>query len=470
MLPTKELCEYLTGLEYDHLPSEVVIKAKDCLLDYIGYTSYGYDERPAQILGAALRDMGGREECTVIGQSWRLPAMNAAFLNGAMGHMTELDDTHRGTGSHPGDSILPAAIAVAEREGASGKELITAIVAGYEADIRVGEAVMPSHYAKGWHISGTINTFGAAVAAGKLLKLDSMGLAQAIGIASGQAAGNFAHVQERGMMKDFNPGRAAANGVFSAFLAQKGFTGSTMALEHPKGFCALYSDTVHLDRLTAGFGGPFKILEVGHKPYPGCRHIHPSRDALLSILEEHGPIHLDEVRKITARLLSIIAADIDDPSPWTDGKGIYGPAFSAQFNLALAFLEGEKGLRRWLIDNTYALEKEEDSRLKRLMGKIEVVPDEELTKSWSAKWSSILTLETTRGTFTKRVDYPKGEPENPLTRQELEEKFTLLAARAYSDGQILEIRQAIENLHEVTDSNKLITHLSSTHLARAVAY
>ncbi|MEE9324990.1 MAG: hypothetical protein V3U90_05530, partial [Dehalococcoidia bacterium] len=216
--------------------------------------------------------------------------------------------------------------------------------------------------------------------------------------------------------------------------------------------------------------GPFKILEVGHKPYPGCRHIHPSRDALLSILEEHGPVRPDEVRKITARLFSIIAADMDDPSPWADGKGIYGPAFSAQFNLALAFLEGEKGLRRWLIDNTYALEKEEDSRLKRLMGKIEVVPDEELTKSWSAKWSSILTLETIRGTFTKRIDYPKGEPENPLTRQELEEKFTLLAARAYSDGRISEIRRVIKNLQEVTDSSKLITLLSSTNLTRAVAY
>jgi 2-methylcitrate dehydratase PrpD len=452
MSATRRLSAYVASLSYDDLPTEAIAKAKDCLLDYIAYTSFGCDEDPAHILGIAFREMGGREECTVIGQDWRLPAINAAFLNGATGHMTELDDTHRGTGSHPGDSILPAALAMAEVQHASGKDLIAAIVSGYEADIRVGEAVMPGHYSKGWHISGTINTFGAAVAAGKLLNLDATAMTHNMGIASGQAAGNFAHVKERGMMKDFNPGRAASNGVFSAILAQKGFTGATGALEHPKGFCALYSDTVDLDKLTKDFGDSFRILEVGHKPFPGCRHIHPARDALLSILSEQGPLSPDQVHKITARLLSIIASEMDDYEPWAPGKGIYGPTFSTQFNLALAFLEGEKGLRRWLKDNTYGLEKAKDPAMHRLMEKIEVVPDEEMTKAWPFTWSSVLTLETSKGTFNKRIDYPKGEPENPLSGRELWDKFTLLTtARAYTLEQSRRIGEAVEGLESIED-------------------
>ena len=461
---TREISGYLTRLEYEQLPPEAVLKAKHCLLDYIGYTAFGCEEPPARILGATLREMGGKEEATVIGQPWRLSAVNAALLNGATGHIAELDDTHRGTQSHPGDSVLAAALAVAEGQGSTGRKLIAAIVAGYEAAIRVGESVMPSHYTRGWHPSGTINTFGAAVAAAKLLSLDEGALTQAMAIAAGQAAGNFSHLQERGMTKDLNPGRAAANGVFAALLAANGFTGATNVIENPKGFGALYSDTFDPDELIRGLGGPARILEVAHKPFPGCRHLHSCRDALLGILSEAeadrrpGP---EEVQKVTARIFSTGAAYVDDPAPWEPGKGSYGPTYSAQFNLALVLQEGEEGLRR-LFDPAYAMAKMQDPGLRRLMEKVEVVHDEELNRVWPKAWASEVTLMTTEGTYTQRVDLPKGEPENPMSYQELKDKFTALTTpRIFTEEQGLQIIQAVEQLEQTGGTTELIRLFSS---------
>lgn len=455
---TQQLSGHLAGLEYQHLSPEVVTKVKHLLLDYIGYTAYGSEEESAGILRSVIGAMGGEGEAGVIGHPERLPAQNAAFLNGAGGHMAELDDTHRGTQSHPGDSVLAAALAIADREHSTGKEFITAVVAGYEAAIRVGESVMPTHYTRGWHPSGTINTFGAAAAASKLLSLEEGRFTQAIAIAAGQAAGNFGHLQERGMLKDFNPGRAAANGVLAAQLADKGFTGSKDMLENSKGFGALYSDSFNPEKLTTGFEDSPKILEVAHKPYPGCRHLHSSRDALLEIFEiarSDGSKLPDDLESVTARIFSTGAAYVDDPDPWAPGKGISGPNFSVQFNLALMLLEGEEGLMR-LYTPGYAMEKAGDERLRELMGKVLVVHDKELNREWPNKWASEVTLKTHNSEYVRRVDLPKGEPENPMEYQELKQKFRIMAtAHAFTNKQSEQIRNVVENLDEIEDMTVL---------------
>ena len=463
---TTILSSHLNNLQYEDLPPESVEKAKDLLLDYLGYTIYGSDENPARILRKTFTELGGPKESLVLGHNLRLPTVNAAFLNGSTGHMAELDDSHRGTQSHVGDSVLAAALAIAEKQSSDGKELLTAITCGYEMAIRVGLAGMPSHYTKGWHPSGSINTFGAAMAAGKLLNHTDEQATQTVAIAGGQVAGNFAHLGERAMMKDFNPGRAASNGVLAALLGKNNFTGGTNAIENPKGFLALYSDTHHIEELTTDLNGPRKILEVAHKPFPGCRHLHSSRDALIDILKSEigkSNLTLDDVEQVTARIYEIGADYVDDPEPWAKGKGIYGPSFSAQFNLALVLQEGEKGL--WeLFNPEYSLEKVNESKLQAMMGKINIVHDQELMQDFPDKIGAEVTLTTNEGSFKRRVDLPKGEPENPITKDELHGKFTVLTtARGFSNKQCAEVIQVITNLDTLENTNDLTNMLIPEH-------
>ncbi|NIM44310.1 MAG: MmgE/PrpD family protein, partial [Nitrososphaeria archaeon] len=166
---TRDVADYLAKLKFEDLPEDVVDMAKRVVLDFIGYSIVAIKEEPALILYETVKELGGREESTIIGFGYKTTSMNAALVNGALGHMCELDDTHLGSQAHIGDSVIPTALAVAEREGSDGQAFIAALTAGYEIANRVGKSVMPTHYFKGWHPTGTFNTFGTAVAAGKLL-------------------------------------------------------------------------------------------------------------------------------------------------------------------------------------------------------------------------------------------------------------------------------------------------------------
>jgi len=427
---TEILVEYLGSLSYKDLSPEVVDKVKYLLYDYLGHTVYSCGETPANILCDVSRELGGVEEATVIGYGYRTNAVQAALINGAMGHMTELDDTHRGTMSHPGDSMMAVALAVGEKCCSKGEEIITALVAGYETAIRAGEAVMPSHYFKGWHPSGTVNTFGSAVVAGKLLGLDNWKMRQAIGLAGALTSGNFAHIPERGMAKDFNTGRAAASGLYAALLAKQGFTGASNFFENQRGgFCLLYADSSDPSRLTEGLGNGYKIMEVAHKPYTACRHIHAAIDASLNIIKEKN-VKYDDVAAMKLRIFATGAKFVDDKEPWLEEKGLYGSRFSAQFNTAVALLEGEEGIMK-LFDKQYVRQMLDNPALHDMVQKTDVIYDKELDKEFPNKWATIVEIETVNGErLTDRVDYPKGEPEYPMNRQELRNKFTKLTGMA----------------------------------------
>lgn len=430
--PTAILADFVVGLQYEDLPQEVVEKIKSLLYDYLGYTIYSMGEKPAEILLDVTRELDGPgvlKEATVIGYGYRTNAIQASLVNGAMGHMTELDDTHRGTGSHPGDSVIAAGLAMAEKLGSTGKELITALVCGYEVSIRAGRSVMPSHYHLGWHPTGTQNTFGAAAVADKLLGLNVLEMRQAIGLAGAMTCGNIAHISERGMAKDFNPGRAAASGVYAAMLARHGLTGSTNFFEDERGgFCRLYARSSNILELTDQLGEKFKVMEVAHKPYTSCRHTHCAIDAALYLVEKQG-IKPEEIESLRVRINTTSASFVDDKEPWLPEKGEYGPRFSAQFNVAIAILEGNAGLKK-LLNKEYVLAKLNDERVRSLIAKIgDIVWDKDID-DYPKTRATIVEIGTPRGTFSHRVDFPKGEPEFPVTPEELEEKFTELATFA----------------------------------------
>jgi 2-methylcitrate dehydratase PrpD len=425
--PTRALAAFAAGLRPDAIPQPVQWKARQLFADYVCTTAAAVREEPARALQRFATAMGG-SGAGILGTTLRVAPPWAALVNGAMGHMAEMDDTHRGTMSHPGDSLWAVALALAGEE-TPAETFLTAAIAGYEVALRIGEAMMPDHYRRGWHTSGTIMAFGAAATASVLMGLDARRTAWALGTAAAQASGNFAHLTERAMTKDFNCGHAAKCGVVAALLAKEGFSGPTDALENPKGFMKLYGGEVFPDRLTAGLGQTWRVNDVAHKPYSACRHIHASLDALQAILTE-SLLGSSEVARVTARIFATGAAFVNDPEPWTAGKGLQGARFSAQLNLAVLLTRGQQGLGE-MMDSGYTQAALHSPEIRSVMERIEVIADQELEANFPDQWSSRVIVEDRAGhRHEMRVDYPLGEPESPMSSEQLRAKFHKLTALA----------------------------------------
>jgi len=239
---TDELTDFGVRLEYKDLPKDVVKQTKKSILDAIGVILAGSKSKTGEIFVSLVKEFGGVEDSTIFGDGSKVPPPNAALVNGTMGHIHELDDGHRFALGHPGVTSIPAAFSVAEKIGASGKELIPAIVLGYEMFIRVAQAINPSHRERGFHTTGTCGTFGAAVSASKVVGLDKPDFVNAIGIAGVQAAGLMEVMRGESRIKPMNAGRAAHNGVLACLLAKRGLTAPNTILDGENGFFRAYSD------------------------------------------------------------------------------------------------------------------------------------------------------------------------------------------------------------------------------------
>lgn len=457
---TFKLAEEVAKLNYKNLPQEVIEKTKILLLDYIGYTLFAYEKEDfAKMIMSLIEDLGGNSEATVLSYGIKTSTILASFANGAMGHMTELDDTHIGTASHPGDSIIPAALALGERNSISGKDLLLALVAGYEADLRIGEAVQPTHVRRGFHSSATINTFGAAISAGKVLNFNAQQMAGVMGLAGLQASGFFYFTNDKVTMpKDFNIGRATLSGVLAALLIEKGFQAGRTVLENEMGFCRLFADPtqIKLEKITDRVGKYFKIMEMGHKYYSSCRHIHAAIDATLELFKENK-IAVEDIIKINARIYKTGAWVVDDPQPWLRDAQ-YGTRFSTQFNIALAILEGKPGILN-LLDHEYQKNKLNDLKIRELMKKIVVIPDEELDKNYGKARSTIIEVTTKHGDYSYRLDHPKGDPENPGSYEEMITKFKTLSRNVLNRKAQDKVIEIVLKMEEVKDINSLIEML-----------
>lgn len=457
---TRRLVENLGRLTYADLPSNAIAKTTALVLDFLGYTAAARDEPAHRALLQLMRYRDGPATATAIGHSFRLPSRDAALLNGASAHMRELDDTHRGTASHPGDSVIAAGLAAAEEMGASGEELIIAVIAGYDIAIRVGEALTPAHYRKGWHTSGTLNVFGAAMTAARLLGLDRGQSVHAIGLAGTQCAGSTAHRSTRGMAKDLNPGRAAEAGLLAAQLASLGFTGSDDFFENPLGL-ALYGDILEPEPLSGELTGPLRVLEVGQKPLPGCRFLHPAVEATCHLITDHS-IRADEVLEVAVRIFALGAEFVDDSEPWAN-DGPYGPRFSAQYNIAYALTHGADV--RGLFDDRHVAAQMDDLAFRRLVGRIDVHHDQDFQKTWPAENRTAVRIVTTRGVFDRTVALGKGEPENPLGEMELLEKFMMMTNQIYDAAQQDRICAMAFQLERSPDVRQL---MSETRVTRGL--
>jgi 2-methylcitrate dehydratase PrpD len=446
---TRELASFLARLRYEDVPDEAVERTKELFLDWLGSALAGRNERPVRILERFADEMGpSRGPSEVLTSRQRTTPLFAALVNGAASHAVEQDDLHNASVFHPATVVFPAALAAAQQAGASGSEFIVASVAGYEAGVRVGSYLGRTHY-RVFHTTGTAGALAAATAVSHLLGSDEQTTLHALGSAGTQAAGLWEFLRDAADSKQLHTAKAASDGLLAAYLSRDGFTGAQRVLEGERGMAAGMSSDADPDRLVDGLGERWAVLETSFKYHAACRHTHPTADALLKGMEERG-LTADDIAGVHAR---VHAAAIDVLGPVSDPRTIHQSKFSMGFVLALI---AEKGSAR--IDD-FTEEALGDAKLRAFSEKVEMVLDEEVDAAYPRRWIGVAEIETSGGErFTSRVEVPKGDPGNTLSRRELEEKARNLASygSGASDEEMDQIVARIWNLDEEADVRDLL--------------
>jgi 2-methylcitrate dehydratase PrpD len=371
----------------------------------------------------------------------------AAMVNAASSHFAEQDDVHNGSVFHPAAVVFPAALAVAQSIGASGRDLLTASVAGYEVGIRVGEFLGRSHY-KIFHTTGTAGTLAAAAAAGHLLGLNPEQMLHAFGSAGTQAAGLWEFLRDAADSKQLHTAHAAAGGLSAAYLAQEGLTGARRILEGAQGMAAGMSrdaDPARLtDRLKDGPTRRWALAETSFKFHASCRHTHPAADALLQVVQANA-LRPRDIARVTAR---VHQGAIDVLGPVTDPRTVHQAKFSMGTVLGLIAEFGKAGLQEF--EDFY-----QDPRVTTFRDKVDMVLDQEVDQAYPARWIGKVTVHTVDGrSFEGRVDEPKGDPGNTLSRDELEDKALRLAAFADAASPA-EMRAAFARIWALADDERV---------------
>ena len=451
---TQALAAFVAAARYDDLPLRAIADAKLAFLDWLGSALAGAREEPAQLARAVVDSLGRADQATVL-PAGSASAAGAALVNGVASHILEFDDVHKGSTIHGGAPIIPAALAVAEREGADGRALLLATVLGYEAGLRVGEAVNPSHY-RYWHPTGTAATFGAAAAAGSLLGLDAARMRDALGSAGTQAAGLWEFNADGAMSKHLHPGKAAFNGVLSADLARAGFTGASRILEGERGFCRAMSTDPDLDRITTDLGTTWKISENCYKLHSCCGHTHTAIDTALDLRAAQGWAADDAAREVVSVRIELygpgygIVREMDPHTP-------YQAKFSIAYCAAVGLLEGRVGLAQFSPDR-FGPDGVTDPVLAALLRRttVEVAPD--LTARYPARWPARVALTLADGTTRAGgADFPRGNPENPVPPAVLEEKFRGLVTPGYGAALAERAIVAVRELERWGDVREQLT-------------
>jgi 2-methylcitrate dehydratase PrpD len=420
---TRELASFLAGVRFEQLPTAAMRRAEELFLDWVAAALAGRGAHPAVALERFAERMGpsdGPSELLTIRR--RSSPLFAALVNGAASHVVEQDDVHNGAVFHPGTVVWPAVLAVAQEMGASGRDVIAAAVVGYEAGIRVGEFLGRSHY-KVFHTTGTAGTLAAAAAVAHLLGADEITMLHALGSAGTQSAGLWEFLRDAADSKQLHTAKAAADGLLAAYLARDGFTGAERILEGEQGMAAGMSSDADPSRLVEGLGLRWALLETSFKFHASCRHTHPSADALLQALREHD-LSANQIARVRAH---VHQGAIDVLGPAAAARTVHQAKFSMPFVLALIALGGHAGVADFT-DDALA-----NPAIRAFMERVEMVYDGEIDAAYPGRWIGLVEVETRNGeTLRSRVEVPKGDPDNTLSRAELEQKARQLAA--YREG------------------------------------
>ena len=448
--PSLALATFAATLQFETIPYDVLRRAEDLLLDWAGSALAGKGARPVETIARYAGQMGGGPAsgpCEILISRTRATPMFAAMVNAAASHYAEQDDVHNGSVFHPAAVVFPAALAAAQALGSSGRELLTAAVAGYEVGIRVGEFLGRPHY-RIFHTTGTAGTIAAAAAAGRLLNLSPEQMLHAFGSAGTQAAGLWEFLRDAADSKQLHTAKAASDGLMSAYLAQAGFTGARRILEGAQGMGAGMTQDADPARLIDRLGFRWTLAETSFKFHASCRHTHPAADALQQVMREHG-LAPDRIARVDCH---VHQGAMDVLGPVLNPQTVHQAKFSMGTVLGLIAEFGSAGLSEFESGfNT--------QRVAQFRGKVHMVLDKEVDQAYPARWIGKVTVSTTDGrTLHGRVDEPKGDPGNTLSRTELEDKAARLAAfsGAATPAEMAALADKIWSISRITNMGDLL--------------
>ncbi|MEN3297604.1 MAG: hypothetical protein V7642_6857 [Burkholderiales bacterium] len=415
--PSQTLAAFAANLRFEDIPESVILRTEDLFLDWFGSALAGKGARPVETIEWFAQQMGASTgPSEVLISRRKTTPLFAAMVNAASSHFAEQDDVHNGSVFHPATVVFSPVLAVAQELGSSGRELLTASVAGYEVGIRIGEFLGRSHY-KIFHTTGTAGTVAAAAAVGHLLKVTPEQMLHAFGSAGTQAAGLWEFLRDAADSKQLHTAKAAADGLTAAYLASKNFTGARRILEGAQGMAAGMSKDADPAKLTDRLGQRWALPETSFKFHASCRHTHPAADALLQVVTEHR-LTPEQIARVTAH---VHQGAIDVLGPVVNPRTVHQAKFSMGTVLGLAAQFRRAGVKEF---ESYF----NDPRIAAFRGKVGMELDPEVDGAYPARWIGKVTVETTDGRILRgRVDEPKGDPGNTLSRAELEGKALRLA-------------------------------------------
>ena len=454
---TRALGNFAANLTYEDLSPEVVDWAKYLCLDFAGVTLNGSTTDSAKSVVNALQELGRSGPSAVVGTPHRVLPEYASMANGTAFHSIEMDDVNNEASLHPGVVAYPTALSLADLAQVSGKDFITAVVAGYDVIVRLGRALKPAeHYGRGFHPTGTCGAFGAAAVAGRLLGLEGEPFLHALGIAGSQTAGSMEYLAQGAWTKRLHPGWASHSGTWAALLAKHGYIGPTTILEGRDGFLQGYSGDPDPSLVLKDLGEEYQITRTGIKPHSCCRYKQGPIDCLLDLKRTHG-LESQDVEEVSVGVLSAGYKLVSAPEEAkANPKSVVDMQFSMPFGAAVALAYGRASLAE------YAPGVQDRPEVRRILPLVKSVTDPELDAHFPKEFRAWAEVATTDGRRLRSdIRYPKGDPENALSWDEMKDKFRVLSGAVIGPERQQEIIDAVENLEHMDDVRQLAALLST---------
>ncbi len=452
---SQKIAQFYVNADIGAIPPRVFEHTKNVIADWAGCGIGGANIESTKMVKSVFLSEPGRHDCTVFCGE-KASVEHAAFINGAASHGLEMDDASYDAGGHPAVVILPAAMALAETVNAKGKDFLLSVIWGYDMMTRVGRGVVPDNcFERGWHPTAVCGIFGATVAAAWLLKLDAPKIAHALGIAGGFASGNLECYADGSLTKRLNPANAAMGGVNAARLAAVGYTGPKWVFEGNHGFFKSYTDNPTPERMLENLDySEYPIEIASFKPYACCRYNHSPIDSILKIMADHS-LTAENIEKIVIDTCSMAIRAVVEPAPIKfDPPNEAAAQFSLPYTAACAALYGDVSVSQ------FTEEKLKDPALRNFIHKVEMVHTGDMDQYLPDIFAASVTIRTKDGgEYTHLTKFSKGDPENPMTKKEIKDKFMALSQMTVSANKARKIYDTImdiDHLATIKDFTRLL--------------